>query len=237
MNGVDWLRLEHAIGDLANAVLTDDGPTIFLLTGPVFFENQQRYLGSIPIPAQLFKVIKYCEDTECMQSWSAGFLMDNAPQGVAHPLTYYQVHDLSEIESMTGLDLSAMAGDRDLCMHPNFDCDTNNMTPVSLVWRAYAWINLSRSIAQLRSSLHRAFVGKFALVRYDMNKKEINKNMVHFCRVTQERLMVLGVTDLKLLFDKQQIDWRNLMNLLRHHSCPKDTPEANNAAMLLANVH
>ena len=160
MNGCDWNRLEMLVRDV-----TKNHPkgTVYVLSGPVwipdvssvtqrlFSKNNtilHEVVGSnnVYVPTHMFKIIRLDNGPD---SASAAFIIPNRPILTEEPLESYKV-SIETLEKNTGIDMSGFQANTDLCTITQCEKTTNRRM---LGWRHYGFIDLSKNVQELQSSV------------------------------------------------------------------------------------
>jgi len=170
MNGCDWNRLEVLVRDV---VKTYKNGKVFVLSGPVWVPEsntpftQRPYsknkvvmhevLGNsqVHVPTHLFKIIRV-DDSEG-NSASVAFLMQNRPIPEEREIDTFKV-SLDELQILTGLDLSGMRTNTDLCTLVKCNKPTNRRM---LGWRHYGHIDMANDVEELRTATRNAIDAGF----------------------------------------------------------------------------
>jgi len=163
MNGCDWNRLEVLVRDVTKS---HPKGTVYVLSGPVWVpeetEHTQRLFSKnkcilhevvgtnqVHVPTHMFKIIRLDNGSE---SSSAAFIIPNRPILNEKPLLNYRV-SLDTLEKQTGIDLSSFQTNTNLCTITQCEKSTNRRM---LGWRHYGFIDLSKNVHELRSSVKNA---------------------------------------------------------------------------------
>lgn len=164
MNGCDWNRLEVLVRDVTKS---NPNGKVFVLSGPAwvpeantpftqrpFSKNKvvmHEVIGEtqVHVPTHMFKIIRLDRESDTA---SAAFLMPNRPIPEERPLESYRV-SLEELERLTGLDLSGMRTNTDLCTLTKCEKPTNRRM---LGWRHYGFIDEARDVEELRKAVRNA---------------------------------------------------------------------------------
>jgi len=197
MNGCDWNRLEVLVRDL-----TKEFPNgkVYVLSGPVWVPETgngitRRPFGknkiilhevvgehSVHVPTHMFKIIRV-EDASKQLIATAAFLMPNRPILKDEPLEKY-LTDIPTLEKHTGLNITGMSSDTNLCGITRCDRGTNRRMHG---WRHYGFIDEARDVEELQSAIRKAVDDGFVdgdnfliakAVRDRMNDLGLNEDAV-----------------------------------------------------------
>ena len=171
MNGCDWNRLEVLVRDVTKAF---PNAKVYVLSGPVWVAESQtpftqrpfsknkvimhEVLGAsqVHVPTHMFKIIRV-EDASKKISASTAFLMPNRPILDEQPIESYKTQ-LDSIEVQTGLDLSGMKTNTDLCTIVRCEKSSNRRM---LGWRHFGRIDEARDVNELRTATRNAIDAGF----------------------------------------------------------------------------